>query len=164
MPTPWEFDPAFADVRAVVERLEAAVQAAHRVLLKVADTNPESVVEVFARQQGELLRLDDHAKQLFAAALESKRVKTIAHGNIALACVLTAAVALSEFRELPGSAVPPGPGALLRRALRHVRQHSTHPATLLALSWVSFQAVLARGLLNQWQRRSVPLPKPQPKK
>jgi hypothetical protein len=145
----YEKDPAFAEMEALARRLEAAVAATNEALLKLAGIDSENIVAAFAETQGQLLGFDDLAMQKFRQALEDKRVTTLAMGNVFMTCVLSSAVALSEFKRLPQRST----GHSLLRRLDRLRTHSTNGLALAAFAWSSFYAVLGKGTWRKVKAR-----------
>ncbi|MBM4251094.1 MAG: hypothetical protein FJ146_03925 [Deltaproteobacteria bacterium] len=143
--TPWENDPAFAQVEELARKIEKAVAATNEALMKLAKIEPQRVVETYAQVQAQMLGFDSHATKNFLQALEDKRVNTHAMGNMFVACVMTAAVALSEFKNQPLAAN----AGYLRRRMERLRHLSTNGVTLAAFSWASFHAVLGQGAAHQ---------------
>ena len=152
----WENDPAFADFEALARKLEVAAAATNEALLKLANIEPQRLVEAFAQVQVRLLGFDLHAIKRFHQALEEKRVNTYARGNLFMTCVLTSAVALSEFKNQPQLA---GGGGVLRKRLDKMRVYSTNSLSLAAFAWASFYAVMGQGAWQQLriQRKKKPI-------
>ena len=138
---PWDADPAFADLKILAEKLEAALAAANEAILRAVGTDGEHVGEFVADVQAKLLGFDEHARRRFHEALEDKRVKTLSQGNVVMTCVLSAAVALSEFKSQPRLA---GAGGL-SRSLDTLRDRSTNGVSLGLFAWATFYALLGRG-------------------
>ena len=143
----WEHGPAYAELEAIARKLEAAVAATNEILLKLAKIEPSRLVETFAQVQSRMLGFDSHTTRHFMQSLEEKRVNTYAMGNVFMACVMTAAVALSEFKSQP----QPANANFLRRRLGRLRTYSTNALSLTAFAWASFHAVLGQGALHQLQ-------------
>lgn len=144
----WDSDPAFGDLRQLALKLEAAFARANSALLKVSGVTPDEVLETFARVQGKILGFDDHALTRFRGALEEKRVKTLAQGNMFMTCVLSSAVALSEFKRQPRLAR----ATILQRRLDRLRSKSTNPVALGILASASFYALLGKGAWIRWRK------------
>ena len=140
----WQPDPSYEDLRTLALKLEAAFNAANGKLLHAAGVTHETLVDRLAEVQAKLLRFDAHARRRFADALEEKRVKSLAQGNVFMACVLCSAVALSEFKNAPR---PAASGALGRR-LDSLRRRSTNGLTLSAFTTASFYTLLGKGALD----------------
>ncbi len=145
--SPWENDPAFAQIEEIARKIEQAVAATNEALMKLAKIEPQRVVETFAMVQAQMLGFDSHATKRFIQALEDKRVNTYAMGNLFVACVMTAAVALSEFKNQPIAAN----AGYIRRRLRRLRNLSTNGVTLAAFAWASFNAVIGQGAVHQFK-------------
>ena len=141
---PWDSDPAFADLKILAEKLEAAFAAANDAVLRAVGIDPEHLTEAVAAVQTKLLGFDEHAARRFREALEEKRVKTLSQGNVVMTCVLSSAVALSEFKGQPklagGAAVSP-----LTKGLDVLRDRSTNGISLGLFAFASFYALLGRG-------------------
>jgi hypothetical protein len=137
----WDSDPSFADLRQLAQRLEAALNRANETLLKAAGVGPEDVLDAFARVQGKMLGFDDHGTKRFHEALEEKRVKTLSQGSVVMTCVLSAAVALSEFKSQPRHTA----GTAVERGLDRVRDKSTNGISLGLFALASFYGVLGKG-------------------
>ncbi|MCX6109124.1 MAG: hypothetical protein NTZ90_05900 [Proteobacteria bacterium] len=146
---PWENDPAYADFRVLAQKLEAALSASNRLLISLASLTPEAVLPAFKAAQGQILGFDEHAMERFAVALEEKRVVTLSQNNIFMTCILSSAVALSEFKIQPQKA----DGGFLAKSLNKLRQHSTTSLSLGALAWASFYTVMGKGLLVHAKQR-----------
>ena len=133
-------------IHQVAWRLEQIFQGVNRSLLATAGVPAELVVDGFFKVQSELLNFDKEEKLAFETALEEQRVRSLACQNIFMACVLSSAVALSQFKKKPRST---------RRGIasigRFLQRYSTNPLTLLAFSSTSMQALIARGLLDNWR-------------
>jgi hypothetical protein len=138
----WNHDPTFEDVERVAEKLERAVAKANLALHKLADIDPGDALKVFIEVESKLLRFDSHATKRFEEALEEKRVRTLAHGDLVMTCVLSAAVALSEFKKQPHTVTATKSAKLLSR----VRQYSTTSFGLLTFATLTFYTVLGRGV------------------
>lgn len=100
MPDPFH-DIPFEDLRALAERLEAALGKINKKLLSMAGVEEGGVVNAMTDAAAMILRLDEFSKKKLVKAVEEARVQSIARDAIPLACVLTAAVALTEFRKAP---------------------------------------------------------------
>ena len=144
----WEHEPQFADLEALARKLESALHATNDALIKLAQLDPQLLVESFAQTQGKILGFDNHGMRRFLEALEEKRVKTLAMGNLFMCCVLTAAVGLSEFKKQPHLA---GGASFFRRRLDKLRTHSTNSLALAALASASFSAVIGQGAWYKFQ-------------
>jgi hypothetical protein len=145
----WDQDPAFAGLEELARKMEKALAATNEALIKLAKIDPARVVETFAQVQAKILGFDVHATRKLMEAIEDKRVNTYAMGNLFMACVMTSAVALSEFKKQP----QPANASFLRRRLGKLRQFSTNGLSLAALAWASFNAVLGQGALHQLKSR-----------
>ena len=148
----WNNDPTFEDVERVAERLERAVAKANLALHKLADIEPGEALKAFVEVESKLLRFDSHASKRFEEALEEKRVRTLAHGDLIMTCVLSAAVALSEFKKQPQAVTASKSEKILSRA----RRYSTTSVGLLAFATVTFYTVLGIGIRHhakEFQRR-----------
>ncbi|MEN9834922.1 MAG: hypothetical protein RL011_1115 [Pseudomonadota bacterium] len=143
--SPWENDPAFANVEELARKIEKAVAVTNEALMKLAKIEPHRVVETYAQVQAQMLGFDSHTTKRFMQALEDKRVNTHAMGNMFMACVMTSAVALSEFKNQPLAAN----AGYLRRRLQRLRHLSTNGVTLAAFAWASFHAVMGQGAAHQ---------------
>ncbi len=141
---PWEHDPAFADLKILAQKLEAAMNATNDALLRAAGVQGDALVDAFAALQVRLLRLDTHGERRFREALEEKRVKTLAQGNIFMSCVMTSAVALSEFKSQPRQAA----GGRLARGLERLKDRSTNPVSLSAFALTCFYSLLGKGAIG----------------
>ena len=135
-------------IHQVALRLERIFKDVNRSMLATAGVPAELVVDGFFTIQSELLRFDRQEKLAFETALEEHRVRSLASQNIFVACVLSSAVALSQFKKRPQSTRKgiASLGNLLQR-------YSTNPLSLMAFSTTSMQTLLARGLLGNWRSR-----------
>lgn len=144
-------------MKALAAKLEAAIQKAHAKLLQAILLEPESVLETLTGIQAKALGFDEHEKRRFHEALEEKRVKTLSQGNIFMTCVLTSAVALSEFKKMPRAASP----GFLRRGVEVFKGKSTNGLSLGVFAFSSFYALLGRGAIKRLatfrQKGTIPL-------
>ncbi len=140
--TRWNQDPTFEDVEKIAEKIEKAVAKANLALHKLAHIEPGEALKAFAETEGKLLRFDAHTQKLFEEALEEKRVRTLAHGDMVMTCVLSAAIALSEFKKQPQTVASQRSTQVLAR----LQKHSTTSFGLLAFATLTFYTVLGEGV------------------
>lgn len=133
------------DLKALAQKLEAAFQKAHAKLLAALALEPDTVLDTLTGIQAKALGFDDHEKRRFAEALEEKRIKTLSQGNIFMTCVLSSAVALSEFKNTPRAASP----GFVRRRLETFKGKSTNGLSLSVFAFSSFYALLGRGAIKR---------------
>lgn len=138
----WNQDPTFEDVERIAEKLEKAVAKANLALHKLAYLKPGEALEAIAATQAKMLRFDTHTTQRFNEALEEKRVRTLAHGDIVMTCVLSAAVALSEFKRQPQLV----PSQRSIRLLTRIQKYSTTSLGLLTFATLTFYTILGVGI------------------
>ncbi len=119
--------------------------AANKRLLALAAIEPDELVGVFSSVHAKLLRLDSHGQAALDQALEAKRVQTLAQGNLFMTCVLSSAVALSEFKRLPRKP----PSGLLNNSLNSIKDFSTQPASLGVYTVACLYALIGQGV---WRR------------
>lgn len=131
-------------IEELARRLEAAFTAFNTSLLKAAGLNSDEIVEAFIDIQARLLGFDANAHQSLREAMEDARVKTLSQGNIFMACVLSSAVALTQYKRQPRQTS----GRFLRLT-RQLHQQSTSGPALAAFVWTSFYALMAS---QTWKR------------
>jgi hypothetical protein len=136
----WDQDIPFAELQQLARKLESALSAANAQALKIACVEKGEVARAFAHAHATLLRFDDFGRRRLDAALEDARVQTLAGDNLVLACVLSAAVALKQFKNQPRNV-----GGLLARPLAFVQTRSTGLPALWLLSVSSIYTVLGKG-------------------
>ena len=145
--TRWNQDPTFEDVERIAEKIEKAIAKANLALHKLAYIEPGEALKVFADAEGKFLNFDTHAQNHFEAALEEKKVRTLAHGDMVMTCVLSAAVALSEFKKQPHIVTPQKTSPLLAG----IQKYSTTSFGLLAFSTLIFYSILGVGVSKHAQ-------------
>lgn len=121
----------------LARKLEAAFVKVNSGLLKAAGLTTDDVVSAFVEVQAGILGFDEHGRMALREAVEAARVKTLSQGNIFMACVLSSAVALSEFKRQP---LPTA--TRWSRLLRNVRTYSTNGPALATFAWASFYALM----------------------
>jgi hypothetical protein len=136
----WDDDIPYGDLHAVAQRLEAFFTAANARAVRLAGLESGQVVDAFADAQARLLRFDDFSRRRYQDALEAARVSSLAGDNVFLACVLSAAVALSQFKQQPRRV-----GGLLGRQVKLLQERSTGAAALWLFSVASLYAVVGKG-------------------
>jgi hypothetical protein len=140
----WHSDPSFEALSNLARRIEAVVAKSNELMLKIAAGDATKIWDEVIEVQAKLLRLDSFAKRGFKEALEEKRVRTLAHSNLVMVCVLASAVALSQFKHHP----KPATRGMTARIVKKLRLHSTNGVSLAALSLTTFYALMGRGLLK----------------
>lgn len=123
-------------------KLEKVARKINAAFLRVGNVDQEKLLPVLTEVYSEILRFDDHTRRQFAAALEEKRVKTLAQGSVIMTCVMGAAVALTEFKRIP----KPVAGSILQKGLAKLQAASSHPMSLAGLSIAGFYGLMGRGL------------------
>jgi hypothetical protein len=145
------------DLRALAMKLEETFQKAHAKLLSALALEPDTLLETLSGIQAKALGFDEHEVRRFQEALEEKRVKTLSQGNVFMTCVLSSAVALSEFKKLPKAAS----AGFFRRRLEAFKGQSTNGLSLSVFAFSSFYALLGRGAIKRLaarrQKSTIPL-------
>lgn len=149
MPGKFYGDPSFEDLRILAQKLEAVIARTNKALLKAAAIEPGEALAAFSEVQATMLRFDDHGRRRFQEALEEKRVRTLAQDNLLMTCVMSAAIALTQFKQQPRTAQ----GNFLEKSLAHLRSRSTRPVSLGAFALASFYAVMGRGVVKHVKAR-----------
>jgi hypothetical protein len=145
---PWNNDIPFDELRSLAGRLEAVFAAANERARRLAALEPGEVLEGFAVTQAALLRFDEFEAKRFRAALEEAQVRTLAGDNIFLSCVLSAAVALRQFKHKPRAVA-----GRWARMLGALQDKSTAAPTLWLFSVASLYGVFGKGAVRHIAKR-----------
>lgn len=142
--------PPFHDdeIEALARRLEAAFQTINRRLLRLAGVEAEAIVEAFGDVHAQMLGFDTHGRTALREAIESARVKTLSQGNIFVACALSSAIALSEFKRQPRLT-----NNRFARPLDRLRRLSTNALSLSLFAMSSFYALLGTKTYQRLAQR-----------
>ena len=138
------YDPTFDEIERLARILERTVEKAQSTFLRAAGVPEEQMIAALVDIQSKLLRFDSHSKRRLEGAVEEKKVRDLAAGNLFLATVLTSAVTLTEFKRRPR--------LVSRRPWRlekFLRNKSTTSPALLALSSTSLQLMVGRGIAEK---------------
>jgi hypothetical protein len=130
------------DLHAAAMKLEKVVKSVNATLLKVGFIDQDKLMPTVIDVYSEILRFDSFTKKRFEQSIEEKKVRTLAQGGVIMTCVMTAAVALSELKNLP----KPVQQNLLQKGLAKLKEKSSHPMTLAGLSLAGFYGLMGRGI------------------
>jgi hypothetical protein len=130
------------DLHAAALKLEKVVKSVNAALLKVGFIDQDKLMPTVIDVYSEILRFDSFTKRRFEQSVEEKKVRTLAQGGVIMTCVMTAAVALSELKNLP----KPVQQNLLQKGLHKLKEKSSHPMSLAGLSLAGFYGLMGRGI------------------
>lgn len=130
------------ELHAAALKLEKVVKSVNATLLKVGFVDQEKLMPAVVDVYCEILRFDTFTKKKFEQSLEDKKVRTLSQGGVIMTCVMTAAVALSELKQVP----KPIQQSIVQKGLTKLKGASSHPMTLAGLSLAGFYGLMGRGI------------------
>lgn len=157
----WSDDIPFAELQAIAQKLEEAARRLNQRLLASAGLGPDELLPAFIETHAALLRFDEFGKKRLAQAVEEGRVHTLSGGNLFMTCVLSSAIALSEYKKLPRPVQ-----SRFAPQLKFLKDNSTGVPALTMMAFASFYALIGRQaakkfttLRSERKRRTLDAPR-----